>query len=58
MTENVFTISISDLQQEAEERIGRGLSEEEILIAKKGLENGILTSIGFIYSTIFSEMIG
>ena len=56
-TENVFAISIGDLQFEAKETLGRELTEEEILIAKKGLENGLLTSIDIVYSTIFSEMI-
>ncbi len=31
---------------------------EEIQIAKKGLEFGLLTDIGTIYKTIFTEMIG
>ena len=54
---NVFAISIEDLQFEAKEKLGRKLTEEEILIAKKGLENGLLTSIDIVYSAIFSEMI-
>jgi hypothetical protein len=57
MTENVFAISLSDLQFEAKEKLGRELTEDEILVAKKGLENGILSSIDIVYSTIFSEMI-
>lgn len=55
-TKNAFEISLEDLQFEARERIGRELSEEEILLAKKGLENGLLTSIDAVYRTIFSEM--
>ena len=57
VTENVFAISIEDLQVEAREKLGRELKEEEIIIAKKGLENGLLTSIDVVYNTIFSEMI-
>jgi hypothetical protein len=57
VTQNVFAISIEDLQFEAKEKIGRKLTEEEILIAKKGIENGLLTSIDIVYSTIFTEMI-
>jgi hypothetical protein len=56
-TENIFAISIEDLQFEAKEKLRRELTEEEILVAKKGLENGLLTSIDIVYSTIFSEMI-
>lgn len=55
--ENVFVISLNDLQIEAKEGIGRELTEEEVLIAKKGLENGLLTSIDIVYSTIFNEML-
>lgn len=56
-TENVFAISIEDLQFEAIEKLGRELIEEEIIIVKKGLENGLLTFIDIVYKTIFSEMI-
>jgi len=56
-SKNVFEISLEDLQFEAKEKLGRELNEEEILVAKKGLENGLLTSIDIVYSTIFSELI-
>jgi len=55
--ENVFEISLPDLQSEAREKLGRELDKEEILIAMKGLENGLLSTIDIVYSTIFSEMI-
>ncbi|MDR0969389.1 MAG: hypothetical protein LBM67_02475 [Lentimicrobiaceae bacterium] len=55
--EILFSITIEDLQFEAKEKIGRELNEEEIQIAKKGLEWGLLTGIGTIYQTIFKEMI-
>ena len=54
----VFSITIENLQSEALEKIGRSLTEEEIQVAKKGLEFGLLTDIDTIYKTIFSEMIG
>ena len=53
----VFAITIEDLQNEAREKIGRELTEEEIYIAKKGLENGLLFDIDTVYRTIFTEMI-
>ncbi|MBI2967547.1 MAG: hypothetical protein HYY40_07015 [Bacteroidetes bacterium] len=56
--EIVFAITKDDLQYEAKEKIGRELTDEEIKIAKKGLEFGLLTSIDTVYKTIFSEMIG
>jgi hypothetical protein len=54
----VFAITLPDLQHESLERIGRILTDEEIHVAKKGLESGLLTDIGTVYKTIFSEMIG
>lgn len=53
----VFSITLEDLQSEALEKIGRTLTEEEVQVAKKGLEFGLLTDIDTIYKTIFSEMI-
>lgn len=55
--EIIFAITKEDLQFEAKERIGRELTEEEIHIAKKGLENGLLPDIGTVYQAIFQEMI-
>lgn len=53
----VFSITLEDLQSEALEKIGRTLTEEEVQVARKGLEFGLLTDIDTIYKTIFSEMI-
>lgn len=53
----IFAISLEDLQYEANEKIGRILTEEEIQLAIKGLESGLLTGIDNIYRTIFYEMI-
>ena len=53
----VFAITLDDLQNESLEKIGRTLTNEEIYIAKKGLEFGLLTDIDTVYSTIFTEMI-
>ncbi len=53
----LFAITIGDVQNEAKEKLGRELTQEEILIAKKGLEWGLLTDIDTIYNTIFTEMI-
>jgi hypothetical protein len=54
---SVFSITLQDLQYESLERIGRILTEQEIHVAKKGLESGLLTDIDSVYKTIFSEMI-
>ncbi len=57
VNEIVFAITKQDLQHEAIEKIGRELTDEEILISKKALEWAIGESIGIVYNTIFSEMI-
>lgn len=49
----LFSITRADLQYEAKEKIGRQLTEEEILIAKKGLENALRFDFAAIYQTIF-----
>ena len=53
----VFSITLEELQNEALRMIGRTLTEEEVYIARKGLEFGLLTDIDTIYKTIFFEMI-
>ena len=53
----LFSISEDDIQIEAEEKIGRKLTDDEMQIAKKGLEYGILTGIDIVYKTIMLEMI-
>ena len=55
--EIIFAITKEDLQYEAKEKIGRKLTDEEILDVKKKLEYGIGESIGIIYQTIFTETI-
>ncbi len=53
----VFAITLDDLQNESLGKIGRTLTDEEVYIAKKGLEFGLMTDIDTVYSTIFTEMI-
>ena len=54
----IFSITVEDLQNEAIERIGRRLNEDEITIAKKGIEWGIVNfALDITYNTIFTEMI-
>ena len=52
-----FTIAVEDVQSVALERLGRTLSDDELLTAKKGLEWGLLTYIDAVYSAIFDEVI-
>lgn len=55
--EIIFAITKEDLQFEAKEKIGRELTDDEIEIAKKGLEFGLLSGIDTVYNTILKEMI-
>ena len=53
----LFCITEEELQFEAKQILGRKLNEEEIIIAQKGLDYGIMTSIDVVYRTILKEMI-
>ena len=53
----LFCITEEELQFEAKQILGRKLNEEEIIIAQKGLDYGIMTSIETVYRTILKEMI-
>ena len=56
-TKPLFTIAVEDIQSVALERLGRTLSDDELLTAKKSLEWGLLTDIDAVYSAIFDEVI-
>lgn len=53
----LFYISKETLQYEALQKIGRYLTDEELDIAKKGLEWGLMFDIETVYNTILFEMI-
>ena len=53
----LFAINVEDIQGYATKKINRHLTEEELCVAKKGLENAILFDIDTVYNTIISEMI-
>jgi hypothetical protein len=55
--ELLFYISKETMQDEAMRTIGRYLTEEELDIAKDGLEWGLMTDIDTVYNTILFEMI-
>ncbi len=55
--ELLFYIDRETMQDEAMRTIGRYLTEEELDIAKKGLEWGLMTGIDTVYNTILFEMI-
>jgi len=55
--EIIFQITEEDVQNEAMDRIGRTLTDDEMYYAKKGICGGLgdITLI-LTYSTIFNEM--
>jgi len=53
----LFAITTEDVQEYAMNKIGRELTEDELDIAKEGLENAILFDIDTVYNTIITEMI-
>jgi len=54
----IFQITVEDLQNEAMERVGRKLTDDEIDIAQKGVEWGLGdVALDETYNTIFNEMI-
>jgi hypothetical protein len=55
--ELLFYISKETMQDEAVHKIGRYLTEEELFIAKKGLEWGLMTDIDTVFNAILHEMI-
>ena len=55
--ELLFYITKEDVQNEAMEKLGRHLTDEELYVARKGLDWGLMTGIDIIYKTIFGEML-
>ncbi|MDR1882444.1 MAG: hypothetical protein LBR26_06640 [Prevotella sp.] len=53
----LFAIKVENIQEFTMNKIGRELTEEELDIAKEGLENGLLFGIETVYNTIITEMI-
>lgn len=55
--ELLFYINRETMQYEAMQTIGRYLTEDELDIAKDGLEWGLMTDIETVYRTILLDMI-
>ncbi len=53
----LFYISKETMQYEAMQKIGRYLTEEELDVAKDGLDWGLTFDIDTVYDTILFEMI-
>lgn len=55
--EIIFAIKVRDLQNEAIQRIGRELTEDEIISASKGMESGLSFDIDVVFSTAIGEAV-
>ena len=53
----LFAITVEDVQEYAASKIGRKLTEDELNIAKEGLENGLQFAADISMHTIVTEMI-
>lgn len=53
----IFTISYSEVQDEAIRIIGRKLTYEELHQVKKGIESGLLTGIDIVFHTAITEAV-
>ena len=55
--EVIFAVKVSDLQNEARQRIGRELTEEEMISASKGVESGLSFDIDTVFATAIDEAV-
>jgi len=53
----IFKISFSEVQEEAQQIIGRKLSEEELHVVKKGIEWGLLTDIDTVLHAAIEQAV-
>ena len=55
--EAVFTISVGDIQEEAEYLIGRRLTEDEVMLAADGIEWGLCETKHIAFHTAIRQAI-
>ena len=55
--EIIFSITVEELQNEAINRIGRKLTDDELYTASKGIESGLSFDIETIFQTAVEEAV-
>ena len=56
-SEIIFSVTAEELQDEAVNRIGRKLTDEEIYTAKRGIESGLSFGIGTIFGAAIDDAV-
>ena len=53
----IFSVTVEELQNEAINRIGRKLTDDELYTASKGIESGLSFDIETVFQTAIKEAI-